>query len=439
VSSLDTLTNLITQQATAFEAFKQANDEQLAQLRAKGAADAVTVDKVEKLSAELDRLQDNFTALEKLATLPNRGAAGDDKAADRLSRANLELQSLAALDGHKTRTFADAAELQRYEADFGKYLRQGKEGVDLHAWVRQDFRVAVDGDGGFLVPPDMSGRIVRRLYETSSLRGLAFVQNTSRGELTGIADTADISFWWAGEAEPDQDATNIAVGDYQIQVEEMRTQPKASVRFLSDAAVDVEGWLAAKIADRLARGENDGFINGSGSGRPRGLVTYTTAATADGSRTWGQMQHVVTGANGGFVAAASGPADCLIDLVAALKPAYLANATWLARRATFAAIRKLKATDGQYLWQPSIQVGVPATLMGYPVREAEDMPAHTGAGALGVAFGDFREAYTIVDREGISVLRDPYTSKGYVKFFTRKRVGGGVVNFDAVKFLRFST
>jgi HK97 family phage major capsid protein len=350
----------------------------------------------------------------------------------------MELQSLAALSGRPTRAFADAGELDRYEADFGKYLRQGKDGVDMHAWVRQDFQVAVDGDGGFLVPPDMSGRIVTRLYETSSLRGLAFVQNTSRSELMGIADTADISFWWAGEAEPDQDATNTTLGEYQIQVEELRTQPKASLRMLSDAAVNVESWLGMKAADRFARAENDAFINGSGSKRPRGLVTYTTNTTADGARSWGVMQHVNTGASGAFKAAASDPADCLIDLVATLKPAYLGNARWLARRATFAAIRRIKATDGQYLWQPSLAAGTPSTIMGYPIVEAEDMPA-IAANSLAVAFGDFREGYTIVDREGISILRDPYTSKGYVKFFTRKRVGGGVVNFDAIKFLRFGT
>lgn len=439
MSSLETLKDLLTKQAETFEQFKAANDERLAQLERRGAADAVTVEKVEKLSAELDRLADNFKALEKLATRPDRGGDADPKRAERLAAANLHLMSIAALNGKGTKAFDEDA-LARYEAEFGRYLRQGDKAVDMHAWTRQDFQVAVEGDGGFLVPPDMSGRIVTRLYETSAIRAIAFVQNVTASELQGIADTADISFWWAGEAEPDADATNTAIGEYQIQVEELRTQPKASLRLLADAAVPVESWLAMKIADRLARGENASFVTGDGSKKPRGFTTYTTVTTADATRTWGQMQHVNTGANGAFntTGTPASPADVLIDVQAALKPAYRANARWVANRATFAAARKLKDSDGQYLWQPSLQAGMPAMLLGHPVTEAEDMPVHTTTGALAMAFGDFREGYTVADREGITILRDPYTSKGYVKFFTRKRVGGGVVNFDAIKFVRFS-
>lgn len=440
MSSLETLKTLIEQQLQLHDQYKAANDERLAQIEKRGAADAVTAEKVEKLSAELDRMGDNLKALEKLATRPDRGGDADPKATQRLATANLHMQALAAENGRATKVFADVAELARYEAEFGAYLRQGRDAVDLHTWVRQDFQIAVGGDGGFLVPPDMSGRIVTRLYETSDIRGIAMVQNVTSSELMGIADTADISFWWAGEAEPDADSTNTTLGEYQIQVEELRVQPKASLRLLADAAVNVESWLAMKIADRLARGENAAFVTGDGSKKPRGFTTYTTVATADASRSWGQLQHVNTGANGAFntTGTPATPANVLFDVQATLKPAYRANARWVANRATLAAVRKLTDADGQYLWQPSLQVGMPATLLGHPVTEAEDMPAHTTTGALAIAFGDFREGYTIVDREGITILRDPYTSKGWVKFFTRKRVGGGVVNFDAIKFVRFS-
>lgn len=440
MSSLDTLKDLLEKQATTFDEFKKANDERLSQIEKKGSADAVTVDKVEKLSAALDQLQDNFKALERLATAPNRGGDGKpDRSAERLAAANQHLQALAAQEGRATKVFTDTEQLAKYEADFGAYLRQGKDGVDMHAWIRQDFQVSVGGDGGFLAPPDMTGRMVTRLYERSDIRRIAMVQPTSLGELQGIADTADITHWWAGEAEPDADSTNTALGEYAIPLDEMRLQPKVSLRLLSDAAINVEAWLADKIADRVARGENATFVAGTGVKQPRGFTTYTTAATADGSRSWGTMEHVVSGANGAFLAAASAPADCLISLEAALKPAYRANANWVANRATFAAVRKLKDTSGQYLWQPSLQAGKPATLLNYPMVEAEDMPAYTTTGALAIAFGDFREGYTIADRAGITILRDPYTAKGYVKFFTRKRVGGRVVNFDAIKFLKFST
>lgn len=432
MSSLETLATLIEQQGKAFEAFKAANDERLAQIAQKGAADAVTVEKVEKLSTELDRLGDNFKALERLATLPGRGGEIDAKATERLATANSHIEELAG--NRRTKRFESADQLEKYAADFRYYLRQGRAGEPAMAeWVRQDFQIAVESDGGFLVPPDMSGRIVTRLYERSDVRGVVNVETTSRSEYTGIADTADVTAWWAGEAEPDTDSTNTPLGEYQIQIEEMRAQPRASLRMLEDSVWNMEAWLSNKIADRFARLEGAAVVSGDGSKKPRGFLTYNTATTADATRPWGTLQRRGTGASG---ALGSNPFDVLISLIADLKPAYRANARWAANRATFAAYRQVRDTTGQYLWQPPVQLGQPATLLGYPIAEMEDMPA-IAASSDSLAFGDFRETYTLVDRQAITMLRDPYTAKGFVKFFTRKRVGGGVVNFDSLKILRF--
>lgn len=437
MSDLATLKALLEQQNKAFAEFKQANDERLKQIEQKGTADAVTVEKVEKLSAELDKLGDNFKALEKLSTRPGRG--GDDAAverqAKRLETANLHLQSLAGLKGRSTKLFGDHADVEKYAAEFRGYLRHG-DATTMQGWIRQDFQISVDGDGGFLVPPDMSGRIVTRLYERSDIRAIAYVQPTSVSELEGIADIADVDAGWRGETEPVTDTATTNMDKWTIMVDEMWAQPRASTRLIADATLDIENWVSGKVGDRFARLENVAFVNGDGVKKPRGFLTYGLDKAADGSRAWGKLQYRPTGAAGQFKDGTSG--EVLIDLTADLKPAYRANARWVGARSTFAAVRKLKDSMGQYLWQPSMQVGQPATLLGYPVAEAEDMPV-IGNNALSLGFGDFREGYTIVDRAGMTILRDPYTAKGWVKFYATARVGGGVTNFDAIKLLKFGT
>ncbi len=438
MSSIETLKGLLDQQHETFDAFKKANDERLAQIEARGSADAVTVEKVERLSAALDQLQDNFRALERLATLPARGEQGEAQGAlaARLNAANVHMQSLAGLAGKQTKLF-DADALKRYEADYVDYLRSGRD-VRMQDWIRQDFQITVDGDGGFLVPPDMNGRIVTRLYERSEVTGIVNVQPTSVSELEGIADTADVDAGWRGETEPVTDTATTQIGKWTIPVEEMWAQPRASTRLIADAAVNVEAWVAGKIADRFARLQGAAIVAGDGVKKPRGFMSYTTATTSDASRAWGTLQRRGTGASGAIGTVTDGVSnafDKLIDLTMDLKPAYRANARWVARRATYALYRQVKTADGQYIWQPSTQVGQPATMLGYAVTEAEDMPA-IGASQDFLAFGDFREAYTLVERQGITILRDPYTAKGWVKFYATRRIGGGVVNFDAIKLLR---
>jgi HK97 family phage major capsid protein len=206
---------------------------------------------------------------------------------------------------------------------------------------------------------------------------------------------------------------------------------------LDDAVLDIEAWLAAKVADRLTRVENTAFITGNGVNKPRGIADYPTAATGDDSRAWGTFEHVATANNGNFPS--SNPADTLFDLVGKFKDAYLANATWLTRREVITLVRKFKeSTTNGYLWQPGLQQGRPQTLLGFPVAIAQDMPA-LATDSLSLAFGDFREAYQIVDRAGFRVLRDPFTAKPYVRFYTTRRTGGGAVQFEAVKFVKFGS
>ena len=216
----------------------------------------------------------------------------------------------------------------------------------------------------------------------------------------------------------------------------MYASPKVTQTLLDDSAVDIESWLAMKVADKFARVEGTAFLQGNGAGKPHGLCAYSTAATADETRAWGVFEHVITGANGDFHTTKGDP---LQDLIGAFKDEYLQAASFLMRREVRTKIRKLKeATSDRYLWEPSLQAGQPDMLLGYAARIDQYIPA-LATGSLSLGFGDFRKAYTIVDRVGIRTLRDPFTDKPFVKFYTTKRVGGDVVNFEAIKLMKFAS
>ena len=183
----------------------------------------------------------------------------------------------------------------------------------------------------------------------------------------------------------------------------------------------------------FAQQEGAAFVNGDGTNKPKGFLQYTTVAEA--SWAWTKIGYVATGTAGAFDPDA--PIDAVIDLVYALKAGYRQNATFVMNRKTQAAVRKLKDADGQYLWQPPTQANGHASLLNYSIVEAEDMP-DIAANAFAIAFGDFKRGYLVVDRQGVRVLRDPFTAKPYVLFYTTKRVGGGVQDFDAIKLLKFA-
>jgi HK97 family phage major capsid protein len=246
-----------------------------------------------------------------------------------------------------------------------------------------------------------------------------------------------------GEGDPRGETDTPEVGEQTIYVREQFAQPLASQKLLDMSGFDVEGWLGRKIGDKLGRVENTKFVSGTGVKEPRGFVDYGAAAVTtddDGPRAWGVLQYVPTGAAAGFPTLSGGgdDPDALIDLQLKLKPEYLPGAVWAMRRSTAAVIRKLKDKDGRYIWLDNITEGGRPLLLGHPVTFLEDMPA-VAANSFSVAFGNFNVGYQIVDGPAIRVLRDPFTTKGKVKFYTTKWTGGDVVNFDALKLLKFGT
>jgi HK97 family phage major capsid protein len=263
------------------------------------------------------------------------------------------------------------------------------------------------------------------------MRAFASIQVISTDALEGLFDLERAAAVWVGETEARAETATPKLGKWRIPVHELSAQPAATQKLLDDASLNMEAWLAQKVALEFALAENAAFVNGTGAERPRGFLTY-----ADGTTLPGTIERVKTTVNGDFAAAPAG-GDILIDALYSLKAPYRANATWFMNRATFAKVRKLKDSDGAYIWSPGIAAGQPATLLGYPTASFEDMP-DPATGSLSIAVGDMRAAYQIVDRAGIRVLRDPYTSKPFILLYTTKRTGGDVVNFEALKLIEFS-
>lgn len=407
MTDLATLHSATQELAQTLALFRAENDRRLGELETKGRADPLTQDKVERLNGEVGRLNESIQAIETALARPGTAP------------------------GAKARTADQGA----HAAAFAAFLRKGID-HELPGLERKAMSVSSDPDGGYLVTAQMSERIVARLHETSPIRRIAASLTITADAVEGMLDLGEPAAGWVTELEARAETATPQLGLWRIPVHELYAEPRVSQKLLDDAGFDVEAYLAQKVAEKMGRAENAAFVAGTGVNAPRGFTTYPTAVTVDGIRPWGTIQHVASGANGAF--AASDPADALISLTYALKAGYRVGASWVMARGTAGEVRKLKdASSGQYLWQPGLAAGSPATLLGYPVVEAEDMPAIAN-GALAIAFGNFREAYAVVDRQGIRTLRDPYTAKPQVKFYTTKRVGGDVLDFDAVKFLKFA-
>ncbi len=317
---------------------------------------------------------------------------------------------------------------------FDAYVRTGDEGA-LRGLVLEgkSLNTQVNTEGGYLVDPQTSARIHGALTAAASLRRIANVVTVEAGQYDVIVDHGEVSSGWATETGPLTPSTAPTIERIQIRLHELSAMPQASQRLLEDSAFDVEGWLAERIAQRFARAEAQAFILGDGVNKPRGFLDHTIVA--NDSAGWGQIGYIPTGAAGDFDAV--NPADSLVDLVYALDAGYRANATFVMNSKTAGAVRKMKDSEGRFLWTDSLAAGEPARLMGYPVLVAEDMP-DIAPGAYAIAFGDFRAGYTIAERPDIRVLRDPYSAKPNVLFYATKRVGGDVTDFRAIKVLRFS-
>lgn len=428
--------------ASAWEEFKAANDQRLDEIQSRfKSADVLQSEKVTRISDDILKLQGALDDhIKKMARLEVGGAANDDRP-DLLKETQLFLAARSEKPVQEEDVTPEQIESYRnYRRAFTQFLRRGGDGINnLPADIRNEMSSGSDADGGYLVPTEFDQRVRARMFETSDVRAVAEVVTISTEGYEFLTDpNSAASGGWVSEKASRPETATPQIGKQTIPVHEQYAEPHVTQRLIDDAAIDVEDYLSRKIADILERTENTAFVTGDGTGAPRGFLDYGTASvtTDDASRNWGILQHLTTGVNGDF--AASDKFDKMLELVYKLKPMYRANARWAMRRSIVGEVMQFKDGQGNYLWkQGNIVTGQPQTLGGWPIAEMEDMPAKA-TDSFSVAFGDFRAGYIIVDRQGINVLRDPFTSKPFVKFYTTKRVGGDVQDFDAIKLLKFS-
>lgn len=376
----------------SFIEFKTKNDQRLAELE-RGRRDPLLKSQVDTLAREVQDFAEIKSRMEQLET--------------RLSRPALETGQPKS----------DPASRERKEAVL-RYLRFGE-----HALSADEVKLlSVDSDpqGGYWVSPEMSHQIVEQVFETSPMRNVATVETISTDALEIPEDLGEADVGWTSETGVRSETATPTIGVRRIPVHEIYAMPKATQQLLDDARVNVEDWLARKIALKMGNTENNAFINGDGTDKPRGILTYPAGTTNPGE---------VRQVNSGHASQLT--ADGLRTMFYALKTPYIKNAQWLMARPTIEAIAKLKDGGGDYLWEPGLKAGEPQRLLGHPIERMEDMPAVV-ANSLSIGFGDWKQAYTIVDRAGVQVLRDPFSAKPFVLFYTTKRTGGDVTNFEAM-------
>lgn len=382
----------------AFEAFKSAHTEQLDEIKA-GKTDVVTKDKVDRINDEVGKLQaaiDQVSAQMAGATLGNTAEQPRDP---------------------------------EYSGQFAAYFKRG----DITAKLEEVRAAATktDGEGGYLAPIEWDRTITKKLKQVSPMRQYASVQQISGAGYKKVFSDRVVGSGWVGETAARPATTTPGLTSLDFPLGELYANPAASQGLIDDAEVNIEEWLADEVGVEFDRQEGIAFLSGDGANKPYGVLTYVTGAANAARHPFGAIEVV----NSGAAALLTG--DGLLDLFGKLPAEFTANARLFINRQTAFSARKLKDGQGNYLWQPSFALGQPASLGGEPVV---DMPAMPGvsAGNIAALFGDMAETYQVVDRIGVRVLRDPFTNKPFVHFYTTKRVGGGVKNPEAMKALKIS-
>ncbi|WOI53992.1 phage major capsid protein [Parvularcula sp. LCG005] len=375
-----------------FEQFKDANDQRLAEIEKRGHEDGLLTEKVDRLNSVV---AEQKAAIERMSVLNARPAR------------------------EGTALVAPTEAKQAFDG----YMRSG-----LMAAPSIKSIAASDTDGAVIAPVETAQMIDSGLMAISPIRQIATVRQISGHTYRKPYQPGQFAAGWAGETASRPETATPSLQALDFPAMELYAMPATTQALLEDSIVDVSQWIADEVQVAFAEQETTAFITGNGTSRPRGFLDYTTAD--DSVRDSDELGTVSS-------SGASISGDDLINLIYTLPQAYRANGRFVMNRGTAAAVRKLKDADGNYLWSPGISAGQPSTLLGYAVTEAEDMSDVANA-ATPIAFGDFARGYLIVDRAGIQVLRDPFSAKPYVLFCTTKRVGGGVQDFSAIKFLKMS-
>ncbi|ELB7895755.1 phage major capsid protein [Citrobacter freundii] len=382
-----------------FDAFKEKNDKRL---------EAVEQEKgklageVETLNGKLSELDELKSALEEELKQVKRPAGGP--------------QSKAASE-HKTA--------------FIGFMRKGKDD-GLRELERKALQVGVDEDGGYAVPEELDRTILNLLKDEVVMRQEATTITVGGANYKKLVNLGGTASGWVGEtdARPETDASKL--GQIEPFMGEIYSNPQATQTMLDDAFFNVEDWINSELAIEFAEQEEIAFTSGNGTKKPKGFLAYASTLDPDKTRAFGTLQHILSGAAAGVTA------DAIIKLVYTLRKVHRNGAKFMMNNNSLFAIRILKDSEGNYLWRPGLELGQPSSLAGYGVAENEQMP-DIAADAKAIAFGNFKRGYTIVDRIGTRILRDPYTKKPFVGFYTTKRTGGMLVDSQAIKLLQIGT
>jgi HK97 family phage major capsid protein len=388
---------------TAFEAFKAKNDEAI-----KSKADDVVLNEhVDRINSAITDLTKSYEAQAATIAALRVGGGGDV-----------------------------SPEASEHAGVFNTWFRKGDRAIDANMRdleVKAGLTTQSDPDGGYLVPEEMESGIDRVLGTVSAVRGLARVVSIGTDTYKKLVGVGGATSGWVGEEDARPETATPRLVEIALNTGEIYANPAATQTLLDDAMVDIVAWLAGEVAIEFAEQEGAAFVKGDGNKKPRGFLSYPTVANA--SYAWGKIGFVKTGGAAGF--ASDDPADALIDLYYGLKQGYRNGAAFLTSDPVMGTMRKWKDGEGNYLWSPPAGTATVGTILGKPVHTDDNMD-ELAANTFPVAFADFQRAYTIVDRIGIRVLRDPYTNKPFVHFYTTKRVGGGVTNYEAIKLLKCS-
>jgi HK97 family phage major capsid protein len=382
---------MIGQLQAAFEEFKKTNDEKL-----KAKADVVVDEKVQRLDAAIDGFQ---ATIDELNARIAAGPAGSSQ-------------------GPRD---------PEYTAEFNSYFARGVESKRLDE-VRAS-ATKTDGEGGYLAPIEWDRTITTALKQVSPIRQYANVISISgAGFSKVISDGATVS-GWVGETAARPATGTPGLSALNFPLGELYANPAASQGLIDDAEVNIEEWLAGEVRTEFARQEGIAFLSGDGANKPHGILTYVTGAANAARHPLGAIEVVNSGA------AAAVTADGVLDMIYELPEEFEANAKMFMNRRVAGSLRKLKNSNGDYLWQPSLAAGQPSTFSGEAIVHLPAMPA-VAANNIAMLYGDMDETYQVIDRIGVRVLRDPFTNKPFVHFYTTKRVGGGVKNPQSMRALK---
>lgn len=430
---LSEIKSLVEAQGKAWDDFKKTNDERIEKLTKSQSTEAVDA-KLAKINDELSVTSKELKELTLKSQRPAMSAEKADEAETALKSFNLAAKAAAMESGRPVMELT-ADQYADYKAVYAKYIRKGESA--LTEAERKTVNVGTATQGGYLVGYEMEAGIDRVVQRYSSMRQVARVINIGSATYKKLVKTTGTSgAARGGENTTPSNGTTPSWVELEFKPGTYISEQRITSEALEDATIDVGSDLETEIGIEFAEMEGSDFISGNGVNGPRGLTDYTNVANS--SYSWGNVGYVASGHASSW--AASNPSDYLIDLVHSLKRQYRAGASFIMNDTTLGSIRKLKDGQGNYLWgmtRESFMAGAVGTLLGYPVV-TDDFMADIGANTFPIAFGDFKQAYYVIDRKGVSVLRDPAGAFPHVRFLTRRRVGGGIAKFEAVKLFKIA-